>query len=731
MVGSEPWDLRPLLLIAGKVNQARFSMCVSESIARSLVSELEGFSVLCNSQQRVALLPGEGRFMLLRPFVSDTFKDDLESGRVGAGAQRTEVVQSLIRLVGELSRRSVAHGHISPANIVREGGKLALVDPMVGALHQTGDSYLAPETVAGRAPEPSSDLYGLGRTIKTILGDALSGHQEAVVQQLTLSAPRQRPPLEEVAVAFGVRQPQEREELRMKDSGNARSHSSSGRVLKSTQPNRQEWSTGPETADALDRHSSNQSRRQGSLATSVAVIAIVSFAAVVFVKDRYPALYYELTSRIPMLAAQHSAEYETEWMSRDKARMAVVGRAGVIRREPAAINTIANDLLAGANPEGVNGALMRVALEDGWRNELSPADNHAALVFSLANLVPEGNSYLPELPALHPGVLLAILGQTPNKNLPRELGQLPLDPLLRLPTPFGDLFAQVKAMGVSNLGDPTVRGLAAIVTGNARAASFENFLGAETNAAQTLAKVSLIAPRLAVDESAAAELLGVLGDRGGDITTLVRWFDLEDVAGWNSVKAGDKLALILGNMPQTQLATPLLADLLAFPLDKVRDQAMLKLRDTMGGVDAERLLVTLATPTLGLSREQIIALVSALALSSAARAPFIPAWFNLSPPADAVLLVLLARSNADANDLFNLEAARYLRRSTWTAPAEMLKLLAHHPEPLARVLAYGRLDPSVDADRSILLERKLKEKDETCSRVLQGRLESVQAKRGS
>jgi hypothetical protein len=408
--------------------------------------------------------------------------------------------------------------------------------------------------------------------------------------------------------------------------------------------------------------------------------------------------------------------------------MAVVGRAGVIRREPAAINTIVNDLLAGANPEGVNGALMRVALEDGWRNELSPADNHAALVFSLANLVPEGNAYLPEVAALHPGVLLAILGQTPNKNLPRELGQLPLDQLLRLPAPFGDLFAQVKAMGVSNLGDPTVRGLAAIVTGNARAASFESFLGADTNAAQTLAKVSLIASRLAVDQSAAAELFGVLGDRGGDITTLVRWFDLEDVAGWNSVKAADKLALILGNMPQTQLATPLLADLLAFPLDKVRDQAMLKLRDVLGGVDAERLLVTLATPTLGLSREQMIALVSALSLSPNARAPFIPAWFNLAPPADAVLLILLARSNADGNDLFNLEGARYLRRSSWTSSTEMLKLLANHPEPLARVLAYGRLDPSVDADRSILLERKLKEKDESCSRVLQERIGSVQPK---
>lgn len=722
MLGQEAWDLRPLLLIAGKVNLVRFSMPLPESVARSLVAELEGFSVLHNSHQRVQLLPAEGRCMLLRPFFPSTLKDDIEGGKIASAQQRVEILHDLIRIVSDLARRSVAHGHISPSNIVLEGGKIALIDPMIGALHQTGDSYLAPEAALGQLPNSSCDLYGLGRIIKILLGDTLSSRQETLVQQLTLSAPRQRPPLEEVISAFTVRGCND---FTGGEERPARLQTTSGRVLRSVQAACQE----PTSRDLPPEFGQGTKRpRQFPFAGQAALIAISSIAAMVFVKDRYPALYFELTSRLPMLAAQHSVEYETEWMSRDRARMAVVGRAGVIRREPAAINTIVNDLLAGANPDGVNGPLLRVALEDSWRGELSPADKHAALVFSLINLVPEGQAYIPALSTLHPGVILAILGQTTGTPIPRELSQMPIDSLLRLPAPFGDLFAQVKAMSIGSLGDPTVIGLAAIVTGNAHARAFESFLGVDMQPAQTLARVSLIAPRVGSDPLAATELLGVLGDRGGDITTLVGWFDLIEVAGWSSVQSADKLSLILGNMPQAQLGTPLLADLLTFPLEKVRHEAMVKLRDILGGADSERLLVTLSTPTLGLSREQTIALVSALSLPPPARAPFIPAWFALNPSADAVLLILLARSTADPSDLLNLEAARYLRRSSWTASADILKLLSSHPEPLARVLAYGRLDPNVDEDRSILLERKLREKDESCLRMVQERLNSLPPK---
>jgi hypothetical protein len=724
MLGDEPWDLRPLLLSLGKVSIARFSISLNEATARSIASELEGFSVLCNAEQRVQLLPGEGRFMLLRPYFAETLKDQLEKGALVAERHRSDLVQSLIRQVGDLSRRNIVHGHISPSNIIREGSNVWIVDPIVGALHQTADSYLAPETSLGRAPEVVSDLYGLGRTIEILMGESLSARQRAVVEQLLLPTPRQRPPLEEVAVVFGVGSSVKTKMAASAENRSGKSVTSAGRLLKPGAAS----NVAPIADDSQDLSALAGSqivpKKSGSLLPTLIIGGVALIGGVWILKDRYPALYFELTSRFPMLAAQHSAQYEEDWASGDRSRMAVVGRAGVIRREPAAINTIVNDLIAGENPDGVHGSLMRVALSDEWRGELTPADKHAALVFALEGLVPEGRAQLPTVAGLHPGVVLAVLGQTPIKSIPIEFRQLSIDTLTRLPAPFGDLFSQVKAMGVKQLGDALVVGLAQIITGNANSQALEGFLGSDSQAAMVLAKVSLIFPIVSANDSAASELLAVLGERDGEITTLVHWFDLVDVAGWGSAKAADKISLILGNLPQSQLSVAQLGDLLTFPVDKVRSQAALKLREVFPGPEGERLLITLATPAVSLTREQKIALISALALAPVARTPFISAWFNLAPSADAVLLILLARSNVDSQDVFNLEASRYLRRTTWSANLDILKLLASHPEPLARVLAYGRLDPSVDEGRSVLLERQRLEKDASCLKALKDRVDS-------
>ncbi len=727
MVGAEPWDLRPLLLLLGKVSLARFSMVLSEPLARSVASELEGFSVLCTSQQRAQLLPREGRFMLLRPYFAETLKDDLERGRVAHARERLHIAHTLIRRVGELSRRSVAHGHICPSNIVREGADLLLIDPFVGTLHQSADLYLPPESTLGKPPDPSADLYCLGRTLTTLLGESFSSQQRSIVEQLLLPSPRQRPPLEEVAVAFGLGSDLIVNQEPARDSRNAKQKTGGGRVLRpgvTTSADRDVDRHPERQQGGAEDVRSDPQKRPGSWMTPLLFSAAALVAAGWVIKDRYPALYFELASRVPMLAAQHSAEYEEEWASRDRGRMAIVGRAAVIRREPAAINTIVNDLVAGANPEGVQGALLRVALSDGWRNDLTPADKHAALVFALEGLVPEGRAQVVEARTLHPGVLLAVLGQASLKNVPNDIRGLSIEPLTRLPAPFGELFAQAKAMGGTKLSDEPVIGLAQIVTGNANTRAFERFLGNDPQAGLTLAKVSLIVPVVSASDTAASELLNVLGDRGGEIATLVHWFDMEDLAGWRAVKAADTLALVLGGLPQGTLTVPQLADLLTFPLEKVRAEAAGKLRVAFPGQEGERLLATLTTPASGLSREQIIALLSALSVPAESRIPFITAWFNLAPPPDSVVLVLLSRSHVDSKDVFNLEAARYLRRSSWNATPDILRLLSRHPEPLARVLAYGRLDPSADESRSILLERQSAEKDETCLKVLQDRLGS-------
>ena len=102
-----------------------------------------------------------------------------------------------------LSQRSVVHGHLSPANIIlKENGELSLVDPIIGALSGTRDSFSAPELERGELPHASADLYSLGRLARTLLGDELTDRQGSVIEQSLLSSPKQRPSLLELTLAF-------------------------------------------------------------------------------------------------------------------------------------------------------------------------------------------------------------------------------------------------------------------------------------------------------------------------------------------------------------------------------------------------------------------------------------------------------------------------------------------------------------------------------------------------
>ena len=140
--------------------------------------------------------------------------------------------------------------------------------------------------------------------------------------------------------------------------------------------------------------------------------------------------------------------------------------------------------------------------------------------------------------------------------------------------------------------------------------------------------------------------------------------------------------------------------------------------------ESDQLLLVLGGEQNRLSREQTIALLSALNLDVTKRAPYVEILFQLKPSPDMILLVLLARSDKDSTDHFNLEAARYLRKNgEWKATTEMLQILAHHPEPLARSLAYARLSTRDPAQKKILQQRLSEEGDKGLGHRIMEKLE--------
>ena len=460
VLGREAWDVRPLILTRGSVSLMRLSPRLDETRARQLAGDLEGFARLFNQEIKIQLIADRGQFFIIRPFVADTLQDELEKGLISGRGELERLIKQLIKLVGELSRRSMAHGHLSPANIAVAKGELVLLDPLMGAIQVSTDPFLPPESSLGLSPEPTADLFCLGKMIRTLLGDSLSPRQTSVVEQLLLPSPRHRPPLAEVAVAFGLHEGTAAP-LGAEQAHNG-SRTNAGKLVRSAGTS---TANGTRSGVADVWEETEDAAPQSNRGWLLIPLALV--VGVYLIKERYPSLYYSLATRVPGLVSEHSVEFESEWASHQKPRMLVVARSAILRDDPAAMNAITADILGGANPEGVRSRLLRVALDELWRDQLSQTDVRSAVALALIQMFPEGARTLPALKTLHPAILLAIAGETQPLNPGKELQSISLDSLTTLPAPFGVLFTEIEKLGVSKVGHPAAIGLAANITDRA------------------------------------------------------------------------------------------------------------------------------------------------------------------------------------------------------------------------------------------------------------------------
>ncbi len=706
-LGDEEWDIRPLILDGGRVVLLRFSRPLSEALLKTYSAEMEGFSALPGCSIRIERRAHLKQFLSIRAYVPQTLSDQLELGEIIAGVKNLDLASLVIQQVRQLKARNLVHGHLSLSNLVYSGGSLSLLDPLFGALNGSRDRFLAPEVSPDQEVPHTSDLFGLGLILTELLGDGVSSQQREILERLALPAPRQRPFLEEVEEVFNVR--------------NVGPPSSAGRLVR--RAGSSDNATLAQSNNASSRKAQNPiHRREPRSFQKLWLIAVILFGVALLIRYRYPSLYFQIAHRIPILAPDRNAEYESDWESADRMRMLRVARAAVLEHEPSAENTIVKSIMAGANPAGTTAVLMRVALTDLWRKDLSRADQEAVLSLTLAPLLPQGLEGIPPLASLHPAVIMAVAGQMQPNNPSPQLKLLSLSLFTNLADPVGAVFRQLGELGISSAGAPESLALAGIISGNTNPNLFEAFMGGDSSSKGTLARLIILMPIVAQNDAAAVQLLAAIRDRGGELGQVLGWFDIEDLAKWSSIGSIDKLSLLLNKLPKRSFTISQYGDLLTFPLQGVRQGAAAMLRERYFKESDTNLLLLLSGEGNRLTREQTIALISALQLEAGKRTPFIAAWFGLRPAPDTVLLLLLARSAQDSSDIFNLEAARYLRHNEWVGSIEILELLAQHPEPLARTLAYARLDPRDSTQKKILQGRISKEKDAALLKMVMGKL---------
>ncbi len=709
MLGQDPWDIRPLILINSQVVLYRFSRPLGQKMLSTLAAEMQGFAVIPGWEMKIEARPEAERLLLIRPVYQKTLHEELANGDAIQGQRRQELVSRLIDVVKMLRKRSLVHGHISPHNIVEVDGRLILLDPRLGALHYSKDEHLAPEVTSSDEPEPGADLFGLGSVLSILLGEHATHQQREIIDRLLLPSPRQRPTIEEVEREF-VRSlpPQTRTSVR------------AGKFVKRVGESAKKPLPNSAQGGSEAHYSARAARRWPWILAPLVFIAL----GVGVVKFRFPSVYNDLVRRVDLFVPAPNPELELAWASNDKAKMRVVAEAALRDHDSAAENAIIDDTLRGENRPGVAANLLRVALSDLWEPELSFTDRRAALALSVMSIYPEGVKTLPPLSTLHAGVILAIAGQSQAKNPSKQLSEIRIDRLVSLPDPVGGLFGQLAASGTKTLAAPEAIALAGIVSGNPPAETLEAYIGTDSPLPVSLARIAIALPLLSANEATATQLLAILRDRGGEIGQTLSWFDIDALGVWAKVKSAERLRLILGELPDRDLTVEQYADLLTFPLAEVRTKSAEVLRTKFLKAESSQLMLVLGGEQNRLTREQTIALVAALNLDISKRAPYVAVFFQLAPAPDMVLLVLLARSSKDSSDLFNLEAARYLRKNnSWTATTEMLQLLAHHPEPLARSLAYARLSARDPSQKKILQQRLSEEGDQGLLKSITSKLE--------
>ncbi len=722
MCTAESWDVRPLLLINGTVYLYRFSPQLPFDFLRHVVAELEGFSLLPLWNSSVKAIPASDRFLAIRPFVTTTLDDILARSERSALSDPLGIARKLIEQVVELDRRHLVHGHICPANVVVSAtgsGPIFLLDPRIGSFKGRRDELYAPELEKLSDPPPSVDLFGLGTCLRAILGDQATPQHKELIDRLLLASPRQRPSLAAVASLFL----ENRSQTLLSSEGQV--GTSRGRIIGGTstpEPAPQSVGPGIGAPSAITHRDSAvvgpnsltgapTRRPSPSWMRTLIGVFLLLCGTLALLHWRLPRAYNEMAHYLPILAAQTNPEFIGALASGDKARLRSVARAAVLDRDPAAVNAIIEDVSSGANRPGFNVSLFRAAYRSPWKEEFSGSDTSTLVALTVAQVLPEGLAVLPALSTLHPAIMLAVASQLSPGSPGEQLKSIPLEKLTLLGDPEGDAFRKLQASGVNTLADPIAIALSQVIAGTATTAAYDVIIGSSTEVGPTLERLALLLPVVMAKPALADQLLAAVRDRGGDPGTVLGWFDIDDLVKWKDVSSAAKLLLLLEQVPSVGLSLSQYADLLKFPLPAVREKSALQIKNSgLRQVDSQ-VLELLASAQNRLSRAQTVALLSGLLLEPLKRAPFVALWFQMEPPADTTLLILLARSGCDDKDLFNLTAARYLKKGSWTATPEMLQLLARHPEPLARSLAYAKLDPSVPEQKKILQDRVSTEKD--------------------
>lgn len=734
------WDVRPLVLEKGIMTITRFtdpglSASRQEGIARvhGALSGVAGV-IACGR----ASGPGGAQLWMRRKFSAATLGENPSTDAIST-MHPLHLARRLVSYVRYLESLGIIHGHLSASNVAFEGDNPVLLDYGFAGWGGGAARYsdLAPEITRGGEPTSASDVFGLALVLKGLLSAHLSPEQLAFIEKMAALEPGDRPVIGAVEAFFsGGAAPIAATSPREIPVG---PRLGSGRVVpparpapipeqieqptlaspthpESPSPRPIERPANPLLAPAspppinVPPHEeevppgSGPPRLESRDSRSWSGWLVVTLLAGIGALFHFDIIQLNRTPAAPRIP------FAVFWASGQPQMMRQVAEAALVDGDPTAEVVIVSDALKGGTESSrmVRAGVIRVGYNPLWQHELEGVDREVILGLSLAAILGRRPPNVPDLTTLHPGVVVALAADLDLTADFPPLRAIPLTDLAQLPAPYGPAFLDLVKGGILTLADPAARAVSHLLAGDASAEVLRAFVPDDLSPQAVTARVRILVTLLGKHPAMERTLVKGALDSGA-LAPILGWFESDAIVDWSKVSTRDRLALVGGLPGSSSVSTEHYAELLRFPLETVRDGAAQRLAETVSRPTA--LVVAVARDeTERLSREQVVALIAALEVSGIAGTTFIQGWFGTEPDPRAVLHLLIARSSLTEIDTFNVEAARYLKGRRWEFTLDEIEALTRHNEPLARALAYARLDVRDTAQRSILakaVEREL------------------------
>lgn len=715
LAGEKEWDLRPLILERGVITISRFlspSMLSSEIRRSELKGYVSEIPFISPTSPSPTWRESDGAMWVTRTYYNLVIQDE---GFLERPLNRSEAAIQLIRELEKFHQKGRIHGHLTPANIAVDGNNLVIVDPFFHLFDSDGygtTESSAPEVRSGKKPSAASDIFGLGLVLRRVLREEASSDQQRMIDAMIASEPSLRPTFLQIVDAFIPR-----------GAGTATVQTNiAPPTVAETASKVLETPSQPVSVQQIPAQESSKEVRANSHSRQNWLITLLGALVVVLLfKEQILQFGASLMTR----SRGTDAPYEVYWRSNQPSLMQQVARAAIDGDSIAEL-TIIDSVSSGEKNTLIQGALIKKAFNPAWEASLTPEDRALVLKLALSSILPSELKQIPPLADAHPGVLLAVISEMSIEPASKQLVDIPIDKFISLPVPFGSAYEALSKLGITNMGDPSAQSLAHILTGDTSERTISAWIGTNEEVPFTLAKLEILIPLLDAVSGLDEALYKGFVEHSDASGKIFGWFSMDEFAKWSDVSAKDKMLLFAGTLPKRELTFEQKADLLKFPRAGIRERAKAMILE--GGLPESMapVLAYLTSKDSQLTRTQTISLLAALGLKADAAFGFVSQWFDTEPQPESVLQILLRRQTADAIDPFNLEAARYLANHEWKASVPDLDLLTHHPEPLARALAYSHLDVAKPEERAIIERMAKSETNERMKSQLQERLSTPQ-----